>query len=273
MGKRVDLLRFARGGVVYPCLHSRHKLDDAHRNRFTLFLEQLCSNDQIRLAVRLESRSIANRHRWLVIVDTNGHSRSRFYLFGVDVTIRPSQCDRVTIGAVLTLSRESRISLDGDGGLFFLADPHIPSGTRSDTLNQNSAIGFRNRPFLENIVFWSPFTARANFKPLSIQGLWSCYQTLNRLINRSSDNVRHPLFFNIDSKYEHIVNSTRLEINEWEYDEDLWSKRPDRFLVDNGSNRPVIRISNISSFSHFNVFILKFKHIYNSNIRHCRHWD
>jgi len=64
-------------------------------------------------------------------VDINDGSTTQYYLFGVDMMLRQNQIDKVTIGAVLTLSRESRISLDGEGGLFFLSDPHKPSGIGS----------------------------------------------------------------------------------------------------------------------------------------------
>ena len=105
-------------------------MDVSHRDRFNLLFGQLFPYDQIRIAVRLQSRSPdKNRQRWLVILDTlETTGKPIYYLLGVDIIT--GKTDKVTIGMVLCLSRESRITLDGDGGIFFLSDPHSPSGTQ-----------------------------------------------------------------------------------------------------------------------------------------------
>ena len=90
-------------------------------------------------------------------------------------------------------------------------------------------------------------TAQANFKPISIQGLWSCYQTLSKLIAKLCT-LNSPVLQNRD--LSSLVNSSRIETNEWEYDEDLWSKRPDRFLMElSGSEHSGLLNLEIENFN------------------------
>ena len=78
----------------------------------------------IRLAVKLEAKRCSFRQRWLLICQKS----DAYSIFGLDIRLEESENPTVTVGCVLQLSRESRISLDGDGGIFFLSDPHTPSG-------------------------------------------------------------------------------------------------------------------------------------------------
>ena len=91
---------------------------------FEKFVEPVKTELNIRLAVKLEAKRASSRQRWLLI----GQNSSGHYIFGLDISLEDWVEPHVTIGCVLQLSRESRISLDGDGGIFFLSDPHTPSG-------------------------------------------------------------------------------------------------------------------------------------------------
>ena len=88
------------------------------------------------------------------------------------------------------------------------------------------------------------------YKPISIQALWSLHMTLTRLISCSRSKLSSPRTerspptlsptgtstgsplgtlgsFSFTNKK---LTSPRHLINWWEFDKDLWSKRPDRFV-------------------------------------------
>ena len=85
------------------------------------------------------------------------------------------------------------------------------------------------------------------YKPISIQALWSLHMTLTRLISCSRSKLSSPRterspptlsnagsplatsdrIFSFTNKK---LTSPRHLINWWEFDKDLWSKRPDRFV-------------------------------------------
>lgn len=118
----------------------------------------------------------------------------------------------------MVLNQQSQLSLDGEGGLYVVGDPKEPQSTQ------------------------------VLYKPISIQALWSLHMTLTRLISCSRSKLssprteRSPTFsptgrstgsplgtssFSFTNKK---LTSPRHLINWWEFDKDLWSKRPDRFV-------------------------------------------
>lgn len=112
-----------------------------------------------------------------------------YLLLGFDAD---DQTGVTTIGSIRRLEKSSQISLDGEGACFVVADPKDPA------------------------------QSQCLYQPVSLQGLWSLHSTVLRLICRSTaiSTAKH--------QRRREISSPRHLRNRWEFDADLWSKRPDR---------------------------------------------
>lgn len=163
-------------------------------------------NEVFELGIKLESDG-SRIDRVLVVSKLD----EIHYLTGFDVNQSESNA---TIGSIMVLTQQSQLSLNGDGGLYVVGDPKEPQSTQ------------------------------ILYKPISIQALWSLHMTLTRLISCSRSKLSSPRtekslstsgsplatsdrFFRFTNKK---LTSPRHLINWWEFDKDLWSKRPDRFI-------------------------------------------
>nr|XP_002120412.1 uncharacterized protein LOC100180990 isoform X2 [Ciona intestinalis] len=196
---------------VLPWRNSRHSdvsmrvMLKTHDSQFKLpagelqthlhaIFHHLRPQDSIKLAVRLESW-VEEHRRYLVIVTTTGRQDTEENIIvGCDFATKESTS--CTIGLVLPIWCDTSIQLDGDGGFKVLS--HEKTHT---------------------------------FKPVSVQAMWSALQSLHRCKDTA---LRHnyyegSLYLTWTCFYASRVASNRININEWEYSEDLWSRKPNYF--------------------------------------------
>ena len=147
--------------------------------------------DTLKMAVRLESIH-PGRIRYLVVITCQSDSKpgvEESCLLGIDC----KQKNETTIGLVLAILADTKITLDGDGGFSIL-------------------VGFRYHIF----------------KPISVQAMWSSLQTLHR----AADEARNFNFYAEGSThiwtsyYSDSILSDRSCLNEWNALDGLTSKRP-----------------------------------------------
>ncbi|CAF3963023.1 unnamed protein product [Rotaria sordida] len=141
--------------------------------------------------VQLES-GFPNRFRYLVIITCIGKQQTEeSALLGFDVTT-----NEITIGMTLPIWADLDISLDGDGG-------------------------FKVTSYDQCYIF----------KPVSVQALWTAYQSLHKVSNQA----RHYNYIANNglthSWLEHYRNmdirSNQIYINEWNQMDDILSHRSD----------------------------------------------
>uniref|UniRef100_H2Z631 protein-serine/threonine phosphatase n=1 Tax=Ciona savignyi TaxID=51511 RepID=H2Z631_CIOSA len=154
----------------------------------------LREQDSIKLAVRLESWNEEHR-RYLVIVSTTGRQDTEENIIvGCDFPTKESKV--CTIGLVLPIWCDTTIQLDGDGGYKVLS--HEKTHT---------------------------------FKPVSVQAMWSALQALHKCKDTAQKHNYYEgsLFLTWTCYYTSKIKSNRVYINEWEYSEDLWTRKPNYF--------------------------------------------
>lgn len=184
-------LTLGRGGVISK-YSGRDPTLQGHHNYFLCRIkESLHPWNGFRLGIQLNSRPENDHQRWLMLVSNNSDEGSLNSLIGLDV-----KSDTITIGLFLPITSKAKVALDGDGAIVVTGDVQKP-------------------------------TSLANFKPSSIQGLWSLYTVLTRMLQTPITKTR-PYSAPDPKRYSSILTSSRTEKNQWEYDADLWSKRPDR---------------------------------------------
>nr|XP_045605780.1 uncharacterized protein LOC123762964 isoform X2 [Procambarus clarkii] len=151
-------------------------------------LHLLCPGDTLHMAVRLESQHVG-RVRYLAVVGRTGRQdKEEDCLLGIDFTV-----EKPSLGLVLPVLADTRISLDGDGGFSVCTSgrKHI-------------------------------------FKPISVQAMWSALQTLHKSSSRAHDSHYFLGGVNHDwvGYYERGLGSDQSCINEWNVMDSLESKRP-----------------------------------------------
>ncbi|GBL76593.1 Protein phosphatase Slingshot [Araneus ventricosus] len=174
------------------CLHVHRKniangaCDIQQHLQSMLYL--LHADDILKMAVKLESIH-SGRTRYLVVVYHNAgeHQGEESCLLGID-------CNKeTTIGLLLPVWADTRITLDGDGGF------SVTSSGRHHI-----------------------------FKPVSVQAMWSALQTLHKASSKARENnyfksggTHHWLEY-----YEKRITSDRSCLNEWHAMDDIESRRP-----------------------------------------------
>ncbi|KAL0994815.1 hypothetical protein UPYG_G00127500 [Umbra pygmaea] len=170
-------------------LRSKHA-GDLQQHLQTMFT-LLRPEDNIKLAVRLESSSYQGT-RYMVVVSTNGRQDTEESLvLGVDFSPTDSSC---SVGLVLPLWSDTLIHLDGDGGFSVSTDNRIHV-----------------------------------FKPVSVQAMWSALQSLHKAceVARCHNYFPGSLFLTWVSYYQSRVSSDQSRINEWNAMKDVQSYRTD----------------------------------------------
>lgn len=151
-------------------------------------LYMLRREDTLKMAVKLESAHPAGRTRYLVVVSRTGSlGAEEACLLGIDCN------HRTTIGLVIPVWADARITLDGDGGF-------------SVTSSSGHYI----------------------FKPVSVQAMWSALQSLHKACAKA----RECNYFQGGGThlwvqyYAERIQSDQSCLNEWHAMDDLVSKRP-----------------------------------------------
>ncbi|XP_047209953.1 protein phosphatase Slingshot homolog 3 isoform X2 [Girardinichthys multiradiatus] len=169
-------------------------------------LEQLRPEDNIKLAVELESVSPV-RVRYLIVVSTLA-SKQESILLGMDFP--SSDSTHCTIGLVLPVWSDTQVYLDGDGGF---------SVTSAEDTK--------------------------NFKPVSMQTMWSILQVLHGCCERAVKAAVIPgSGLEWAQHYAKRIESDRFCLNEWEAMNDLESVRRDsngQSSADRVSNERLIK--------------------------------
>nr|XP_033777624.1 protein phosphatase Slingshot homolog 2 isoform X2 [Geotrypetes seraphini] len=171
--------------------HRRNKHAGDLQQHLQAMFTLLRPEDNIRLAVRLES-TYMNRTRYMVVVSTNGRQDTEeSVVLGMDFPCHDSSC---TMGLVLPLWSDTLIHLDGDGGFSVSTD---------------------NRVHI--------------FKPVSVQAMWSALQSLHKACEVARLHNYYPgsLFLTWVSYYESHINSDQASVNEWNAMQDVQSYRSD----------------------------------------------
>uniref|UniRef100_A0A3B3VU30 protein-serine/threonine phosphatase n=1 Tax=Poecilia latipinna TaxID=48699 RepID=A0A3B3VU30_9TELE len=186
--------------VTSPVKKGSGASETQHRHLHAM-LEQLRPEDTIKLAVELESVSTV-RVRYLIVVSTLA-SKQESILLGMDFP--SSESTHCTIGLVLPVWSDTQVYLDGDGGF-----------------SVTSAEDTRN------------------FKPVSMQTMWSILQVLHGCCERAVKAALIPgCGLEWAQHYARQIESDRFCLNEWEAMNDLESVR----RVSNGESS-VDRVSN-----------------------------
>ncbi|XP_029826159.2 uncharacterized protein LOC8032616 isoform X1 [Ixodes scapularis] len=172
---------------VYRCSNNNVVAGDI-RAHLQSMLYMLRREDTLKMAVKLESQHPSSRTRYLVVVSRPGPQGSEeACLLGIDC----NHC--TTIGLVIPVWADSRITLDGDGG-FSVASS----------------------------------SGHYIFKPVSVQAMWSALQSLHkacakaREFNYFQGGGTH-LWVNY---YADRIHSDQSCLNEWHAMDDLVSRRP-----------------------------------------------
>lgn len=168
------------------------------------------AGDRIVQTVRLEG-AYANRERYLSVIslepsttaeDEGREEEPDYVILGIDRATPDPEGDLeedVSIGLVVRLFWDFRISLDGDGGFSIRQ-----LGTSS----------------------------HLTFKPVSVQSLWTIIQTLHMICNRmrpkilSTNDLLDQSKFNSCEGFFYTVTSSQSCINEWHDMPDLLVRRP-----------------------------------------------
>ncbi|CAN0335367.1 unnamed protein product [Lampetra fluviatilis] len=172
--------------------HRRSKHAGDLQQHLQAMLNILRAEDNIKLAVRLES-GYPQRTRYMVVVYTNGRQDTEeSIVLGMDFPSRES--NTCTIGLVLPLWSDTKIHLDGDGGF---------------------SVTTVNRTHI--------------FKPVSVQAMWSALQCLHKTCEMARINNYYPgsLFLTWVGYYESRINSEQSCVYEWNAMHDLQSMRSD----------------------------------------------
>ncbi|XP_030078053.1 protein phosphatase Slingshot homolog 2 isoform X2 [Microcaecilia unicolor] len=172
--------------------HRRNKHAGDLQQHLQAMFTLLRPEDNIRLAVRLESTYV-NRTRYMVVVSTNGRQDTEeSVVLGMDFPCHDSSS--CTMGLVLPLWSDTLIHLDGDGGFSVSTD---------------------NRVHI--------------FKPVSVQAMWSALQSLHKACEVARLHNYYPgsLFLTWVSYYESHINSDQASVNEWNAMQDVQSYRSD----------------------------------------------
>lgn len=171
-------------------------------------LRGICSiirqQDSIKLVARLESW-VKDRPRYLVIITTNGRQDTdESIIIGIDFDI--SDNPKCTIGLVIPIWTDTAIALDGDGGF------QITGRDRTHT-----------------------------FKPVSVQAMWSALQSVHKCIDiaRQYNYYFGSLYLTWTCYYESRVDSARLFLNEWEYLEECYTRKPNYFEMKDPSSEAI----------------------------------
>ncbi|CAF2821147.1 unnamed protein product [Rotaria sp. Silwood2] len=158
-------------------------------------LESMCNilrpDDRLILMVQLES-GFPNRFRYLVIITCVGKQQTEeSALLGFDVTK-----NEIQIGMTLPIWADLDISLDGDGG-------------------------FKVTSYDQCYIF----------KPVSVQALWTAYQSLHKVSNQArhynyiaNNDLTHSW---LDHYRDIDIRSNQIYINEWNQMDDILSHRSD----------------------------------------------
>ncbi|XP_005997052.1 protein phosphatase Slingshot homolog 2 isoform X2 [Latimeria chalumnae] len=184
------------GSTTPRISHRRNKHAGDLQQHLQAMFTLLRPEDNIRLAVRLES-TFQSRTRYMVVVSTNGRQDTEeSIVLGMDFCYRDS--GTCTIGLVLPLWSDTLIHLDGDGGFSVSTDSRVHV-----------------------------------FKPVSVQAMWSALQSLHKACEVSRTNNYYPgsLYLTWISYYESRVNSNQAYINEWNAMQDVQSHRSDSPLL------------------------------------------
>ncbi|KAM4700819.1 LOW QUALITY PROTEIN: protein phosphatase Slingshot homolog 2 [Discoglossus pictus] len=171
--------------------HRRNKHAGDLQQHLQAMFTLLRPEDNIRLAVKLES-TYQNRTRYMVVVSTTEDKiLKRSIVLGMDFAYNDSSA--CTIGLVLLWS-DTLIHLDGDGGFSVSTDNRIHI-----------------------------------FKPVSVQAMWSALQSLHKAceVARSRNYYPGSLFLTWVSYYESHINSDQTSVNEWNAMQDVQSHRSD----------------------------------------------
>ncbi|XP_072099729.1 protein phosphatase Slingshot homolog 2-like isoform X2 [Mobula birostris] len=178
------------GSTASRVNHRRNKHAGDLQQHLQAMFTLLRPEDNIRLAVRLESAYI-DLTRYMVVVSTNGRQDTEeSIVLGMDF-FKDSTC---TMGLVLPLWSDTLIHLDGDGGF---------------------SVSTVNRIHI--------------FKPVSVQAMWSALQSLHKACEIARTHNYYPgsLYLTWISYYESRINSNQSFINEWNAMQDLQSHRSD----------------------------------------------
>lgn len=172
---------------VYRCSNNNVVAGDI-RAHLQSMLYMLRREDTLKMAVKLESAHPAGRTRYLVVVSRTGSlGAEEACLLGIDCN------SRTTIGLVIPVWADSRITLDGDGGF-------------SVTSSSGHYI----------------------FKPVSVQAMWSALQSLHKACAKA----REFNYFQGGGTHQWVqyyaerIQSDQSCLNEWHAMDDLVSKRP-----------------------------------------------
>lgn len=191
--------------VTSPAKKGSGASETRHRHLHAM-LEQLRPEDTIKLAVELESVSSV-RVRYLIVVSTLS-SKQESILLGMDFPSLDS--DYCTIGLVLPVWSDTQVYLDGDGGF---------SVTSAEETR--------------------------NFKPVSMQTMWSILQVLHGCCERAVKAAVIPgNGLEWAQHYAQHIESDRFCLNEWEAMNDLESVRRDssgQSSADRVSNERLIK--------------------------------
>ncbi|XP_013406761.1 protein phosphatase Slingshot homolog 2 isoform X2 [Lingula anatina] len=206
----VNKLRFSESyfavkgaAMILPQLEGRRSIaKGSHggdiQNHLQAMFYLLRPQDTIKVAVKLESL-FPDRNRYLVIVSTNGRQDTEESLIlGIDCN------DKATVGLVLPVWADTKVSLDGDGGF-------------SVTSNDRHHI----------------------FKPVSVQALWSALQCLHKASEVAQQHTYYPhgLTHTWVGFYDSIIQSDRSCLSEWHAMEDIDFTRPNSPLLTLGEER------------------------------------
>ncbi|CAG2101906.1 unnamed protein product [Medioppia subpectinata] len=170
---------------VYKSLSKNSSTVDIQKHLQSMFV-LLRPEDTLKMAVKLESVH-PNRTRYLIIVSSVFETREESCLLGIDYNIEAS------IGLVLPVWADTRITLDGDGGF-------------SITSYERHHI----------------------FKPVSVQAMWSALQTLHRVGAKARENnyFSGGTSHSWTNYYEKKISFDRSAYNEWHALDDDLNKRP-----------------------------------------------
>lgn len=172
---------------VYRCSNNNVVAGDI-RAHLQSMLYMLRREDTLKMAVKLESAHPAGRTRYLVVVSrTNAVGAEEACLLGIDC----NHC--TTIGLVIPVWADARITLDGDGG-FSVTSSH----------------------------------GHYIFKPVSVQAMWSALQSLHKACAKA----REFNYFQGGGTHQWVqyyaerIQSDQSCLNEWHAMDDLVSRRP-----------------------------------------------
>ncbi|XP_072528768.1 protein phosphatase Slingshot homolog 1 [Salminus brasiliensis] len=173
-----------------PKTLTQHKNAGDLPQHLQAMINTLRSEDKVRLAVQVES-GCSDHPRYMVFVYTNGNQDTEEnILLGMDFTNNNSKS--CSIGLILPLWSDTRISLDGDGGF------SISTAGRSHV-----------------------------FKPVSMQAMWSALQVLHKACEVSRRCNYSPGGMALTWMGFYEISSEQSCINEWNATSDPETSRPD----------------------------------------------